>query len=196
MKFKILGTKIYVSFLFLAPLCLMLLLDKSGFFLPMVIAVILHETAHLTAMWMLHCNPKEISLIPASVRIVRSVTVRVRNEIIISLSGPLINILFFSVFFAVFKTTGNMDILNFSLINLLFAVFNLLPVKQLDGGLILYKLLSYFKGENKAQIVLNFISAVTGVLLLVLGIWLFLKNKNFSVIVMSLYILLSILVKL
>ena len=196
MKFKILGTKIHVSFLFLAPLCLMLLLDKSGFFLPMVIAVILHETAHLTAMWMLRCNPKEICLIPASVRIVRSVTVRVRNEIIISLSGPLANILFFSAFFAVYKTTGNMDILNFSLINLLFAVFNLLPVKQLDGGLILYKLLSYFKGENKAQIVLNFISAVTGVLLLVLGIWLFLKNKNFSVIIMSLYILLSVLVKL
>ena len=193
MKFKILGTKIYVSFLFLAPLCLMLFLDKSGFFLPSVLAIVLHETAHLTAMRMLHCNPKEISLIPASVRIVRAVTYRVRNEVIISLAGPLSNLLFFSLFFVAYKVTKNMNFLTFSLINLLFSVFNLLPIKQLD---VLYKLLAYFKGENKAQIILNFISVITGITLLVLGIWLFINNKNLSVIIMSIYILLSILIKL
>ena len=196
MKFKILGTKIYVSFLFLAPLCLMLFLDKSGFFLPSVLAIVLHETAHLTAMRMLHCNPKEISLIPASVRIVRAVTYRVRNEVIISLAGPLSNLLFFSLFFVAYKVTKNMNFLTFSLINLLFSVFNLLPIKQLDGGLVLYKLLAYFKGEKKAQIILNFISVITGITLLVLGIWLFFNNKNLSVIIMSIYILLSILIKL
>ncbi len=195
MKFKILGTQIYISFLFLAPVCLMLLTDKIGFFLPSFFAVVLHETAHLTAMWMLGCNPKEIRLIPASVHIIRNITYKVRNEVIISLVGPLANILFFILFFALYKFSNNMNILTFSLINLLFAVFNLLPIKALDGGLILYKLLSTALGENKAQIILNFVSLITAVALLFVGVWLFLCNKNFSVIIMAIYILLSVLIK-
>jgi Zn-dependent protease len=114
----------------------------------------------------------------------------------ISLAGPLANILFFAIFFIVYRISENTVVLNFSLINLLFAVFNLLPIKELDGGLILYKLSAAFTGENRARIILNFVSLVTGVALLLLGIWIFLLNKNFSIIILSIYILLSVLIKL
>ena len=196
MKFKIFGTKIHISFLFLEPVTLMIFIDKSGLFLPSLLAVTIHETAHLTAMYMLRCNPKEIRLIPTSICIVRQIEYRHKNEIIISLLGPLANLLFFSAFFVVYRLCGNSEILTFALINFLFAIFNLLPIKALDGGFILYKLLSIKFGENKGQIVLNILSFVLAVMLILAGVFLFLKNKNFSVILMGIYIILSIIIKL
>lgn len=196
MKFKIFGTEIQVTFLFTALLCLMLLTDKSGFFLPSLIAVILHETAHLAAMWVLGCSPKAVKLIPASVQIVRDISSRVKNEILISLFGPLINLLLFAVFLGVYKLTANMNILTFSLINLIFALFNLLPVRGLDGGLILYKILENKLNRNKAEIVLNVTTVTIAVAALIFGIVTVVNGTvNFSLIILSIYLIISVLIK-
>ena len=50
MSFKIFSVKITVSFLFMATLCLMLLSDKTGYALLMILAVIIHEAGHFFVM--------------------------------------------------------------------------------------------------------------------------------------------------
>ena len=197
MKFKFLGTKIYISFLFAATVALLIITDKSGNFLPLLAAVILHETAHLVTMRMVHCNPKEINLIPASVQIVRDISVKPAFEVAISFSGPLMNLCLFMIFYIFFLVWGNMQILNFAAINLVLAVFNLLPVKCLDGGVIVYKLLCIKMAHNRAMLTVDILTVLMAVAFLVLGVCMaFRGGVNFSLIIMAIYLLLSVIIKL
>lgn len=196
MKFKIFGTEIQITFLFMAFITLLLAVDKSGYAIPMIFAVTAHETAHLVTMYLLGCNPKVIKLIPASVRIVRDISYKTKNEVLISISGPLINLFFFALFYVVFIFFRKENILTFAIINLIIAVFNLLPVNALDGGVVLKKILMLFFKENKANIILNIITVIFGMVIFVLGVFLVLNSSNFSLIIISLYLLISVLLKL
>jgi len=140
MRFKLLGTEIYISFLFAAVIVLMLSFDRTGLVVPTALAVMIHEFGHLLAMWAAGCAPKSIRLIPASVQIIRSFSVSSGAEIAILLSGPTANV---SVFLALYLNTrffGNENIYAFGVLNLIIALFNLLPVHPLDGS----RILAYF----------------------------------------------------
>ena len=197
MRFKLLGTKIHISFLFAAILALLIITDKSGNFLPFSVAVTLHEIAHLITMRIVRCNPKEINLIPASVQIVRDIAARPACEVAISFAGSLMNLCLFMIFYIFYLIWGNMQVLNFAAINLVLAVFNLLPVKGLDGGVIIYKLLCIKMPHNRAMLTVDILTVLTAVAFLVLGVCLaFRGGGNFSLIIMAIYLLLSVIIKL
>lgn len=188
MKFTIFGTKITVSFLFLAIITFMFLIDKSGFLLPMTISIILHEIAHLVLMSVFGCQPKEILIIPGGIEIRRSFCLRKNQEILISLSGPFINIFLFIVFL-------NLN-LEFSLINFCIGIFNLLPLTFLDGGEILKILLRNKIGEEKAENILGLINFFIGMLGIFFGVFLIInKTPNISLIVFSIYLITSVIIK-
>ena len=197
MRFKLLGTKIHISFLFAAMLALLIITDKSGNFLPFSVAVTLHEIAHLITMRIVRCNPKEINLIPASVQIVRDIAARPACEVAISFAGSLMNLCLFMIFYIFYLIWGNMQVLNFAAINLVLAVFNLLPVKSLDVGVIIYKLLCIKMPHNRAMLTVDILTVLTAVAFLVLGVCLaFRGGGNFSLIIMAIYLLLSVIIKL
>ncbi len=154
MKFKLFGTEIYISFLFAALITVMLLTDKTGYMLPALFAVLLHETGHLFMMWVIDCAPKRIKLIPASIQITTPFQKRYRNDILIAASGPVVNIILFLTLYFNFLAFGNQITLYFALLNLVIALFNLLPVKGLDGGTILFCILAKFKGPERAAVIL------------------------------------------
>lgn len=196
MNIKIFGTKINVTFYFFAFLTLLILTDKSGYFIPMVLAVIIHEAAHLLTMHLVGCAPKEIVLIPASVRIVRDLTVKDSHEIAISVSGPLANIVFFCIFYLCFLLFPNNKLLDFAIINLLIGSFNLLPVKGLDGGIILRKICEIFMSEQRAKLIVNFCALILAVLLIFLGIRFFrCGGGNFTPVILGIYLILSVIIK-
>ncbi len=188
MKFVIFGTKITVSFLFLATVTVIFLIDKSGLLTPMAIAIVMHETAHLVSMQLLGCQPKEINLIPGGIEIVRSFSLKKNNEIIISFSGPFINILLFLIFFRY-----NLE---FSLINLCIGIFNLLPLSFLDGGEILKIILTEIFGLEKAKKFLGLLNFLIGLLGIILGVFLiFNKTLNVTLMIFSIYLILSVIIK-
>ncbi len=196
MKFKIFGTEIQITFIFIALTSLLLVTDKSGLLLPLLLAVAAHETAHLVTMFLLGCNPKSVMLIPASVRIVRDISYKTKNEVLISISGPLMNLFLFVLFYLCFLIFESETLLTFAVINLITGAFNLLPVNALDGGVVLKKIIAKFLNENKATAILNIVTVLFGIAFFVLGIYLILNEGNFSLIVMSLYLLISVLIKL
>ena len=66
MRIKIFGIYIQITFWFTAFLSAMLLIDKTGYILPIFCAILSHELGHLITMKVLKCAPKEIILKPAS----------------------------------------------------------------------------------------------------------------------------------
>ncbi len=196
MKIKIFGTKINITFYFFAFLTLLVFTDKSGYFIPMVVAVIIHEVAHLLTMHLVGCAPTEIVLIPASIRIVRGFAVKDSHEIAISLSGPLANIVFFCIFYLCFLLFSHNKLLDFAIINLLIGAFNLLPVKGLDGGIVLRKICEIFMSEQKAKLTVNFCALFLAALLIFFGIKIFSSGSgNFTPIILGIYLILSVMVK-
>ncbi|MBQ6815923.1 MAG: site-2 protease family protein [Clostridia bacterium] len=197
MKFSVLKTKIEISFLFIALLSLVILTDTTGLIIPTVIAVTLHEFSHLLAMNYFGCSPKKIKIIPAAIEITRDFCQKNSQEIIISLAGSVANILTFLItYFFLFKGK-NMFFLNFAGVNFVIGFFNLLPLKSLDGGNILFKILCFKFSTEKSERILNIINFIIGLAGIFVGIFLIINGKiNFSVIIMSIYIILTVIIKL
>ncbi len=197
MRFKLLGTEIYVSFLFTAVIALMLATDKSGLALPTLFAVVCHEMGHLFAMWLLDSNPKSIRLIPASVQITRPICNNYKNDILIALMGPAVNILLFVVLYVNYYLFKNTTVLYYSFINLIIALFNLLPVTGLDGGSVVFSILAKKGDVNRAAVILRIITILLGAAALITAITLAVRGKlNISAFIVAIYIFVSTIIKI
>lgn len=197
MKFKLFGTEIYVSFLFFAVITIMLATDKTGFMLPTLFAILIHETAHLFMMWVLDFAPKRIKLIPASIQISTSISKRYRNDILVSSAGPMANLVLFFVLYFNYMCYGNMMVLYHALLNLVIGSFNLLPVVGLDGGNIIFAILCKYKDINKAAIIMKFITIIFAAAIITVAIMLtWKKNFNISLYIIGIYLFIMSLVKL
>lgn len=190
MKFKFLGTQVYVSFLFMAVITVMLATDKTGYMLPSLFAIIMHESGHLFAMWVMDVAPKQIKLIPASVQITADITRRYKTDIAVSICGPLTNLVLFVVLYFNFISFKNEAVLLYALINLIIGAFNLLPVTGLDGGTILFSVLARRMDYNRARCILRIITLILSATMLFLGVMFTLRGKiNVSVYILGLYFL-------
>ncbi len=189
MKFSFFGIKTEVTFAFFAVLCVMLLFDKSGLFIPVFTAAVLHETGHIFCMWVQNNAPTEIKLIPAGVKIYAKQGKTYIRDIWVSLCGPLVNILAFLGLYLNYFLYQKERVLYFAVSNLILGVINLLPVKGLDGGNILLFAVSKRKGCNKGERAL-FVSSVL-VLFIILTVIFYLgfrKQFNLSLLIIFLYL--------
>ena len=189
MRFKLLGTEIYISFLFAAVITLMLACDRTGLVLPTLFAVFVHEIGHLFAMWLLECSPKRIKLIPTSVQITSPITKRYRNDILIALFGPLVNFLFTLIFYLNFMLFKNELSFYYAGLNLIIGLFNSLPVSGLDGGTVLYSVISKKTNPNRAAVIMKFITFGVASILTATAIILTLKGSfNVSLYIIGIYL--------
>lgn len=196
MKFKLFDTEIYISFLFAATVTIMLLTDKTGYMLPALFAIVLHELSHLFMMWLLECAPKRIKLIPASVQITAPFQKRYRNDILVAAAGSSVNILLFLTLYFNYLAFRNEVTFYFALLNLVIGGFNLLPVKGLDGGTILFCILEKYKGPDKAAVTLKIITIILAVALILTAITLTLRGKiNISMYIIGIYLFVMCLLK-
>ncbi len=196
MKFKLFGTEIYISFLFLAMVTVMIAFDKTGLIVPTLFSVLCHELGHLFCMWALGSTPKRIKLIPASVQITDSITSRYKTDNIVSLCGPLVNILLFAVFYINYSIWRNTQVLIFALLNLILGLFNLLPVKGLDGGRILHNIIAQKRDIARADLILKLLGIIFSAILITLAVILHFKDKlNLSIYILGIYFLILSLSK-
>ncbi len=196
MKFNIFGTQFYISFFFAAAITILLASDRTGLMLPSLFAVMVHELAHLFIMWVLDCAPKSVRLIPASIQINSKFSFQYKNDILIAVAGPLANLLLCLCLYFNYAAFGNMTVLYYAGLNLIYGVFNLLPVKGLDGGTILHALLCKFKGPNKAAVVMKIITLSLAVAVIFVAVTLTFRYRlNISIYVVGIYLLIMGLMK-
>lgn len=196
MRFKIFGTDIYISFLFAAVIAFLLATDRTGLVIPTLFACLIHETGHLFAMWIRECQPKSIRLVPATVQITRDFACKPNSQGIIAVCGPAANIAVFLSLLINYFIFKKESILVFALLNLIIAVFNLLPVSGLDGGTLLELLIARYTDANRAYSAVKIITALFAAAAFVVGflMW-FSGNFNLSVFIIAVYLVLSCLVK-
>ena len=196
MKFSFLGTKIYISFFFMAAITIMLASDRTGYMLPTLFAIIIHEAAHLFVLWVQDCSPLSVRLIPSSVQINKRFSFSPKNDILIAAAGPVANFLVAACLYFNFAAFGNFTVLCYSLLNLIIGCFNLLPVKGLDGGTILYTLLCKFKGQDKANLIMRIITLILAAAVIFVAVTLTFRHKfNISIYIVGIYLFIMALMK-
>ncbi|MBQ9355159.1 MAG: site-2 protease family protein [Clostridia bacterium] len=198
MRFRFFGTEIYISFLFSAVIAFMIATDRTGLVIPTLFSVLLHEVGHLIFMWIFECEPKSIKLVPASISITRGMSAKKYGDLLISLAGPMVNLIMFCSLYVNFLITKSAFSLDCALINLAFFIFNMLPVSGLDGGIILKIILSKkFKDPLKAERIVRIITLAVGLLVGIIGITLIINGElNISVFIVAIYILISAFVRI
>ena len=146
-------------------------LDKS-FLVPMVLlACIVHELGHLFAIQALKGTVKLIRLTAIGAEIVLAKPLGYWQEGLSALAGPGANLLL-SIFFC--ELDGGVV---FAGLNLILALFNLLPVGRLDGGRALFCTLALLAGPELARRVGLWLDWLCSTGLFVAGILLALRGN-------------------
>lgn len=176
MSFTLNGCRITVSFYFAALVAAILIYDPGGLAFAGILAATLHESGHLAVMRIFRVKPSLIRFTPFGIDLEKSDCVghSYWHDALISLAGPGVNIAA-----ALLMRLLSVEAENpFLMANLVFALFNLLPVEPLDGGQALYSVLcTKFSAEQaaKAVSILSFLTlmplAAAGFLILFHSPW-------------------------
>ena len=132
----------------------------------MMFFAIIHEFGHLFAGLTLGMRPESMEVMPYGVSINFKIMPKDYNEkikcgnilelkkVFVAIAGPIINVIIMLV-------SLQFDNVLVSYVNLLLAIFNLLPIYPLDGGRILKAFLHIFLGKRKAERYTNYLSFVS-----------------------------------
>lgn len=195
-KFKLFDTEIYISFLFASLITFMIAIDRTGYAIFTAVFVILHEIGHLFAMWLFECSPKKINLVPQSIEIVRGFSNRPYGETVIALMGPLVNVVLFLIFYLNYLYFKNDLFLTFALLNLIIAIFNLLPIKALDGGTIVFNIVAKYYGVEKAGKTVTLLTIIAGFVILTFAFYVLINGDfNPSLFIIAIYLLITPILK-
>lgn len=185
MNFYLAGINVRISFLFIALLATMLLINDRTIVYYGLISAFIHEASHLIIYYIFFNKPKEINFHITGIKAIKQSRLLCYNkEIIMLLGGSLSNIIVLLLCLFLNKY------LLFGYVNLFLGAFNLLPIGNFDGGQILSLLL---KKHNKPIIIKKIISIIFCVLIVltfVLKIDAF--NNNLTLLISGVYIFVMI----
>ena len=126
MTFKVWGVNFEISYLFACSVLLCIACDKTNSFIPMLLSITCHEAAHVIVLNIFSCEIKKVKLAAGTIGIEFNKQVDGLKHMIALLAGPAANILL-----ALIGCIINNDI--WFMINLVLAIYNLLPIRGLDG---------------------------------------------------------------
>lgn len=177
-------------FALLAFCCLFAGIGGGVFFL---LAILLHEGAHVTAMYLLHAPPSSVELSALGCRILLDPRRKLgyRESILVSLAGPAANLLSFLAAFLIGQAENA-----FSFASLALGILHSLPIEPLDGGLALKAFLSLWMDEAWAGKISRILSFFLLFPLAVFGFFVLLRTRyNFSLLALSVYLMLYLVLK-
>ncbi len=194
MIFNISGIKIEITFWFIAFIAFIISLNTPSNVLITVASSLLHETGHLLVMTSVGNKPQSVRFEITGMNIIRQPDFKIstKNEILIALGGPFINLICFLLSVIILCIYNNEKILTFGCINLILMIFNLLPIKKLDGGMALYYILLQKYDNLTCTKILKITSVFFITLIYIWGIYAFISSKyNISLIIIAIFLTLS-----
>lgn len=195
MKFKAFGVECEIKFLFVALIAFVSAVDTTLNILLTLIASLLHECGHLAAMMFMRNPPQKVVFELGGINIINQskTCFSLNEEIIIALSGPFINLILIFLSCFVYTFLKNEKLLTFASVNIILMVFNLLPIKSLDGGRALFFLLAKNYDISFCKYIVNFFSIFFIIITFAWGIYVFaFTGYNFSIIIIAIFLLISL----
>lgn len=190
MTIKINNLKIIITFPFIALFTIIVISNRLHNYVFCLLSILVHESGHLMGMCIFKSLPKVVSISAFDIKLIETNRsyLTVNKDILITILGPFTNIITFLLFYFINTT--------YSYINLFVGLFNLLPSKSLDGGQLLYLILSKFINESKVKLIIDILTILFSAPLFLVGIFILLKSKyNFSLLFICIYLILSIFYK-
>jgi len=188
MRAKLFNIYFETSFLSVAVMSAVLILDTSNRVVLCFISALIHECGHLFAMYCFSIKPDSIKLRLFDIVINADTNKAFIPELIITLSGPMFNFVAAFVFFFFSKTLF--------VINLVIGVFNLLPIDTFDGGHALSLLLSLKFSFKTVRATIKTLTFVFLVPIFIVGVLLLFYSKyNYSLLLISLYMVAVLFLK-
>jgi len=139
--------------LFLVFACAFIYYGYGLLFLNYIVVLFIHELAHAYIAFKLGYTLKNVTLLPYGAALDGSTTnFKIKDEILVALAGPFINIIIGVIFIAVWWLFPEVYpyTAEFVFANFVTAGFNLLPAFPLDGGRVLLAALSTKFNREKA----------------------------------------------
>ena len=185
-EFFIAKTKIKIGFLFVCMLSLLSFLDKSGTIFLSLVFSLFHEMGHIIAIALCKGRIDELSFHPYGIemKLSKTNTFTTLNEIIVTASGCMVNLLFLLI---PNKTVQQ--------INIGIFLFNVLPVGNLDGGRITRLAFTCFFGEGKGERLSLAVSFLTLIPLSAIGFYAVFTLQQPSLLVCSIYLFVTLIIK-
>ena len=140
-------------------------LAGAGEVLPLVLAAALcHELGHLLVLWLYHVPVEALTITPmgAVIRAPLQDRLSYGRDLLATLAGAMVN---FALAFLFARVTGEYL---FAGANFILGVYNLLPIRGLDGGRALYLAVAWATEPFTAQRVCYLVNLITLALLLAL----------------------------
>lgn len=197
MKAKFLGVEFFVSYPAVAFLSIAIICDKKGAVLLCFVSSILHEIGHIVAMKLKGAKLNSVAFNLGDVAINADCTMlSYSEEIFVSVSGVAVNLVVSLLSFILFFMSKSQPWYDLGLTNALLGVFNLLPVRFLDGGQLLTLLLQKSFTTNFSERIVNILTVIFLVPIGTLGlIFLFNSNYNYSLFFAALYLICTLVSK-
>ncbi len=151
----------------------------------------LHELAHIICAHFLKVGISYVNLYPfgISARLKSSYIQSAEKEFLVAIAGPFCSLLLFWLFSSLYAIYGQPLLLYSADTNLALSLINLIPVLPLDGGRILKALLTSRFGIIRSYNFMLKLSRIATLILLVSAIIFVITVQNFSLILISAFLL-------
>lgn len=170
-----------LSFLFpLGVAAFLLFREPPGYALFLFAAVILHEVGHLFAFFLLGEPPPSLSGRAGGLLLSpRGEMLSYRRELLVASAGPLFNLLAAVALIPALQGGAQREAsFCFFALNLLSALFNLLPIAGFDGGRVLFCLSSILLPPRAARVFCDLLSGASVLLFYFSALFLFLFTND------------------
>ena len=133
---------------------------------------LMHEAGHILAFFITSSGKPNLEGRPFGFILMPSRSLSYKSELIIALFGPLFNLLFgFALLFFSLPSPSDAEYY-FIILNIMTALYNLLPISFLDGGRILFSLSALIFPLYVAEKTRELVSFLFLLALLFLSLWL------------------------
>lgn len=183
--------KVKVTYPFAIMMAVFIFFDSENKLLLTVFSMLIHEMGHISALLYKNIPIQKIIIGMTGANIVygNDRLTSYADDIFIAVMGSVFN--FIAVVISLFvENIFSLDMSFFIGINAVLGAFNMAPIIPLDGGRAMLGIISLKAGLSEAEEILRRISIAEAVIGIITGIILIYNSKNYTLMLVSVVILL------
>ncbi len=191
-------TSFKLSFSFIALVVLMILFHEEKIIVLSLISSFIHESGHLSFMYLFGDSVKSVELTFFGMRIDKNLSTNLsyKKDIVIALGGILFNLLFAVISYIVYCASNLRYFLILAAVNFVIAIINSFPVSVLDSGKALRCGLLLYLSKESADKISDCISYLFILIFAVFSVFYFIfYNVNISLLAVNLYLIFITILK-